>query len=141
MTNYHERLRDDGEVKLPSERSFAITFAVVFLLVACAPLIHGGALRLWAVGAGLIFLAVAFTKPVILRPLNKLWLKFGLALHRIVNPLVLGAMFILVVTPMALFIRLTGKRMLQQSFEPELPSYWMKRNPPGPEPDSIRQQF
>jgi hypothetical protein len=142
MSNHHERVTgEDEEVKPPSERSFGITFGIVFLIIGLLPLIHGGAIRLWALAVSAAFLLVAFLFAPLLRPLNLIWLRFGLLLHRVVNPVVLGAMFFLAVTPMAAFIRLRGQRLLQRQFEPDRQSYWTRREPPGPEPDSMRHQF
>jgi hypothetical protein len=141
MSDHHEALSEEEEVRPPSERSFGITFAVVFLIIGLLPLVHGGAWRPWSVGVAAVFLAAAFLFPAVLRPLNLLWLKFGLLLHRIVNPIILGAMFFLAVTPTAMFMRMRGRRLLQREFEPGLDTYWNRREPPGPEPDSIRHQF
>ena len=139
----HERLgpaaKDD--VKLPTERSFAHVFAGVFALVALLPLVHGGAWRPWALGVSAVFLALGYGAPMILRPLNKLWFKFGLLLHAIINPVVLGAMFFVAVTPMALVMRLAGKKLLNMDYEPAAKSYWIERKPPGPPPESVRRQF
>lgn len=139
----HERLgpaaKDD--VKLPSERSFAHVFGAVFALVSLFPLVHGGAWRPWALGVAAVFLVLGYAAPAVLRPLNKLWFKFGLLLHAIVNPLVLGAMFFLAVTPMALAMRLFGKKLLNMSYDPAAKSYWIERRPPGPAPETVRRQF
>jgi len=89
---------------------------------------------------GAVF-AVAMLAPTLLAPLNRLWTRFGLLLHRIVSPVVLGIMFFLVVTPMGLLMRAFGKDPLRLRFEKDLPSYWINRNPPGPAPDTLDHQF
>jgi hypothetical protein len=139
--NFHERIREDEEVKLPSERSLGITFAVVFALIGLFPLVHGGHVRWWAVAIAAAFLAVALIYPIILRPLNKVWMKFGLFLHKIVNPIMLGLMFGLIVVPIALIVRLVKGRLLTPKADPQVKSYWIIRNPPGPEPETMRNQF
>jgi hypothetical protein len=53
----------------------------------------------------------------------------------------MGLMFFLVFTPMALLIRLRGKDLLRLRRDPEAPSYWIPRQPPGPAPDTLKQQF
>ncbi|MGA0530407.1 SxtJ family membrane protein [Hansschlegelia sp. KR7-227] len=138
---FHERLDDSHEVKLPSERSFAITFAVVFALIGAFPLLHGGSVRLWALAVAAVFLAAGFLAPASLRRLNRLWMRFGLLLHRIVNPVMLGLMFGLIVVPMGLAVRLIKGPLLDRKPDPKAASYWILRDPPGPAPDSIRNQF
>lgn len=59
-----------------------------------------------AVGFGVAAAAV----PSILAPLNRIWLKIGLALHKVMTPLIMGLLFFLVVTPIGLLMRATGER-------------------------------
>ena len=139
--NFHERIREEEEVKLPSERSLGITFGVVFALIGLFPLVHGGHIRWWAVAISVAFVAVGLIYPIILRPLNKLWMKFGLLLHKIVNPIMLGLMFGLIVVPIALLVRMIKGRLLTPKADPQAKSYWIMRNPPGPEPDRCANQF
>ncbi len=55
--------------------------------------------------------------------------------------LVLGAVFFLLVTPVALILRFAGRRPLDLGFEPGRQSYWIERRPPGPPPDSMSRPF
>ncbi len=68
-------------------------------------------------------------------------MKFGLLLHRVVNPLTMGVIFFFTVTPIALMFRILGKDPLRLKLDPEAKSYWIYRDPPGPRPDSMKQQF
>jgi hypothetical protein len=38
-------------------------------------------------------------------PLNRLWLKFGLLLYKVMNPLVLGLLFFVTIMPIGLVMR------------------------------------
>ncbi len=137
----HERLRSAAPVAKSSEKSFGIVFSVVFLIIAAWPLLDGAAIRWWPIGVSIAFLLCAFFWPVVLRPFNRLWTNFGLLLHRIVNPLVLGIIFFLVVSPIGLLMRALGKRPLALEFEPEKSSYWINRDPPGPPAEGMKNQF
>jgi hypothetical protein len=53
----------------------------------------------------------------------------------------MGAIFFVVFTPVALFMRLTGRDALARRYEPALPSYWKRRDPPGPAEDSFKNLF
>ena len=140
MTSHEEFSRDEAP-KGGSDRAFGVVFAVVFVLVALYPLLDGGAVRLWALLASAAFLALALVRPALLAPLNALWTKLGLVLHNIVNPLVLGLMFYLVLTPTALLLRLFGKDLVGRKFDSERTSYWVDREPPGPSPETMKNQF
>lgn len=141
VENLHERLGEEEALKLPSERSFGITFVVVFALIGLFPLLHGGNIRLWALAICLITLLITLATPFLLRPLNDIWMRFALLLHRLTNPIVLGLLFVLVVIPIAFFVRLTGGVLLSPTTAPESGTYWITRKPPGPDPQSMRNQF
>ena len=137
----HESFDREDDVKVGTERSFGLVFAVVFTAVGLWPLIDGGGPRLWSLGVAAGFLLAALVAPRALRPLNLLWFKFGMLLHHVVTPLVMGLLFFATVTPIALLMRIFGKRPLDLAFEPDAKSYWIERDPPGPEPGSMKRQF
>ncbi len=137
----HEKLTPKEVPPGSSDRSFGIVFGIVFLLIAAWPLFSSGHLRVWAAIASTAFFLVAFVLPRLLAPLNWLWTRLGLLLHRIVSPVILGILFYLFVTPMGLVMRLFGKDFLHLRFDSSARSYWIERNPPGPKPDSLNNQF
>jgi hypothetical protein len=67
----------------------------------------------------------------------------GLAylLNKVVSPVVLGAIYYAAVTPLGVGRRLLGKDPMQRRFAPHAASYWIPRQPPGPSPESLRDQF
>jgi hypothetical protein len=137
----HEDFLRDEELKPPSERSFGLVIAGFFILVAFSPLLHARPVRWWALIPAALFavLAVLWTEP--LAPLNRLWLRFGLLLYKIVNPLVLGLLFYTTVTPVGWIMRRFRKDPLRLRRAPHLESYWLIRQPAGPSPESMRNQF
>lgn len=138
----HEHLTvTTDDTKPPSERNFGLTFTVVFAVIGILPLLYGGALRWWSLVVSAIILALTFLAPSALFWPNQWWFRFGLLLHRVVNPVVLGAMYYLAITPMALFMRALGKKLLDMQFDPDAKSYWIERQPPGPSADSVRRPF
>ena len=137
----HEDLTREQYVEGSSDRSFGLVFAAVFGLIALGPLRHGHAPRWWASALAGVFALVALAKPVLLSRLNRLWIKLGLLLGKVVSPIALGILFYGVVTPLAVVIRLTGKDPLRLKLDPAAESYWIVREPPGPPPDSMTNQF
>lgn len=137
----HEDFTAKTAVETSSDRSFGIVFAVVFALVGLYPLLGGEPPRWWAMAAAAGFAGIAVVAPRVLAPLNRVWTRVGVVLHAIVSPVVLGAMFYLVVTPIGLLWRVLGKDPLRLRFEPRAASYWIERRPPGPEPESFTNQF
>ena len=98
-------------------------------------------LALALVGVALAFVLVGFVAPKILRPLNWLWFQLGQLLGKIVSPIVLGAIFFLLLTPVSLVTRLFGRDELRIKRKASQTSYWLDRAPPGPAPESFKNQF
>jgi len=137
----HEDFKREETVRAGSERGFGVVFAVVFAVVGLWPLIAGGGVRTWALVVAALFAAAAAVAPAALRPFNRVWFLFGMALHKVVNPLVMAILFYLTVTPVALLMRLAGKDPLRLKFDRDADSYWIERRPAGPAPESMRHQF
>ena len=137
----HELLDRDEDIKGSSDRSFGVVFTVVFLIIGLWPMINGGVPRSWALAFAGAFLAATLIRPSVLAPLNRLWMKFGLLLHKITNPIIMGLIFFVAVTPTAFVMKVLGKDPLRRQFDKEATSYWIDRVPPGPEPETMKNQF
>lgn len=124
-----------------SDRNFGLVFGAMFGIISFYPMFHGGAVRLWALGLALIFMCMALLRPAFLAPLNLMWFKFGLLLGKIVTPVVMLVLFIVVVLPLGLLMRLMKSDPLALHFDSSLPSYWIKRSPCGPAAATMRHQF
>lgn len=133
--------RHTAPVQGSTDRSFGLVFTAFFLIVGLLPLLHGHAVRFWALALAAIFLVLAMAIPHVLAPLNRVWTKFGLLLHSIVSPVALGILFYGVVTPTGLIMRLLGNDPLRLRFDRSAKSYWIVRSPPGPDADSLKNQF
>ena len=125
------------DIKISSNRSFAIVFFVVFLIIAIYPLTHGGDIRIWSAIISFIFLVLGFLNSSILTPLNKVWFKFGILLGKIISPLIMGIIFFLVVTPIGLLMRLLGKDLINLKYNNNK-SYWIEKK--GPK-SKMKNQF
>ncbi len=132
----------EDPVKLPSERSFGLLFAAVFAGFAGWAWYTGRTTFAAALGvvAG-VFLVLALAAPRALALPNRAWFRVGLALNAVVSPIVLGAMFVLMFVPVALAMRFAGRDPLKRRFDPSAATYWIERRPPGPPPESFKQQF
>lgn len=133
--------RHNASIQGSSDRSFGLVFTTFFLIIGLLPLLHQHAIRLWALGLSVIILIISLTAPALLAPANKLWTKFGTLLHSIVSPVALGVLFFAVVTPIGLLMKLFGKDPLRLHFDKSANSYWIVRTPPGPDAESLNNQF
>jgi hypothetical protein len=122
-------------------RRFGFLFAAVFLIIAMYPVIGGRDAHIWALLVAAAFFAAALVVPNILSPLLRIWLRFGALMHHIVSPIMLALIFYVAVMPTGLIMRALGKRPLNLVFDKDASSYWLLRQPPGPAPDSMKNQF
>jgi Saxitoxin biosynthesis operon protein SxtJ len=137
-----QELHGRNEVAQPSsDRGFGYVFAGFSALLAALSLYNGGTHWPYWLAAGVMFALVAFLQPGLLAPLNRLWAKLGLILFAVVSPVTLAIVYYGCITPIGWLMRLTGKDPLRLRFEPEAKSYWVSRQPPGPAPDSLMNQF
>ena len=124
-----------------SDRSFGIVFACVFALIGLWPMLHGSAPRLWALAVAAACLAAGLLRPQFLSPLNRLWFRFGLLLHHVVNPVLMLLIYYGAVVPTGLVLRALGKDVLRLKLDRAAASYWIIRDPPGPAVGSMEKQF
>lgn len=149
MTASFEKPKEQDNIVMGSERSFGLVFAAVFAIIGLwptftlrtLPALHLGAARLWALALAAAFLALAYAAPAVLKPLNRLWFLFGLLLARVMNPIIMGVLFGLVFVPFGIAMRLLGRDLLRLKIDRQARSYWLRRDPPGPTGDSMRNQF
>jgi len=137
----HEDLSREQAIEGSSDRSFGLVFAVVFLVIACWPLIHSETPHWWAIVVSAVFGAIALLRPALLAGLNRAWIKLGILLGKVVSPIALGILFYGVLTPIGALVRLSGKDPLRLKLDSGADSYWIPRKPPGPPPDSMTNQF
>lgn len=128
---------NNQNIKLPSNRSFGLLFFIVFLVISIWPLSYNGEIRIISLIISIIFLILGLINSNILKPLNFIWMKFGMLLGRIISPVILGIIFFFVVTPTGLIMRLLGKDLLNFKYNNHK-SYWIQKD--GPK-SKMKNQF
>ena len=128
------------EVELPSNRKFGFFFSFIFGLATLY--FYMNALMSWVYSMAFVsavFLCVTMVKADVLLPLNKLWMRFGLLLGMIVSPIVLGAIFFGMFTPIAVLMRMSRRDELRLKLNNKA-SHWISRGEPV-KPESFKHQF
>tara|TARA_Y100000768_G_scaffold381263_1_gene359662 strand:+ start:1299 stop:1679 length:381 start_codon:yes stop_codon:yes gene_type:complete len=123
--------------KIGSNRSFGVVFFIVFLIISFWPLLNSNDIRIWSLVISIIFLILGLINSKILTPLNKLWFKFGIFLGNIISPIVMGIIYFIVVTPIALILKVFNKDVLNLK-KTKNSSYWIKKEKYN---SSMKNQF
>jgi hypothetical protein len=141
LAETHESFDRGDDLQAGSDRSFGLVIGVAFAVIGVLPLVRGDTPHWWSLALAGAFLGAAAAFPPILAPLNRLWHRLGRALHAVVSPVVMALLFYTTVTPTGLLMRALGKDLLRLRFDPDAPTYWIERRPPGPSADTMPRQF
>jgi hypothetical protein len=138
----HETVTSFRKLTLGSNRKFGLAFGVLFAILGLWPLLHQSGSPKWGlIALSAAILAAALLRPHWLMPLNRGWFKLGLALSRIVNPVVMGVLFFGAVVPLGWYLRRKGEDLLRLKMNSQAGTYWIEREPPSPALDSMKKQF
>lgn len=110
-----------------SLRRFGITMAIVFSIIALIILARHkqGVGPVFSIAA--VFFALALLIPQALKPVYIIWMKLAFILGRVNTRLILLVMFYLVLTPVAVIMKLFNKDPLERKIEKGSDSYWIKK--------------
>ena len=118
---------DNSNIKIGTNKSFGIVFFIFFFIVSIFPLLNDGNIRVWSLIVSIIFLILGILNSKILTPLNQVWFKFGILLGRFVSPVVMGAVFFVIVTPTSLIMKVLHKNLLNLKKDNKK-TYWIERS-------------
>ncbi len=90
---------------------------------------------------GTALAATGMIFPRLLFPLQKAWMTFGVIMGWVMTRVVLSLLFFLVMTPLSLALRATGKKFLDTGIDAKNKSYWMRRQVRPAEKESYKKQF
>jgi hypothetical protein len=139
----HESYRDE-KAEAGSDRAFGCIVGGILIAVGALKILLLGALSIAAavmIAVGAVLLLLGIAAPALLTVPHRLWLRLGAAIAVIVNPVILAVLFVAVVTPLAVVMRLVRKRPLRLACDPGAASYWIVPERSAERLSSMRQQF
>jgi len=136
--------QEHHQVEGSSDRSFGLTVGGILLLIEVYRL--WGTWEVDTVGVVLLCISIPLIVlgcilPTLLAPLNKAWIKLGFIMFRVVNPIIMFAVYVLTIVPIGLLLKVTGKDPMRMKLDRDAKSYWIEREPAGPAPESMKNQF
>lgn len=111
-------------------RKFGITIAAALTVIGGLVFLFGRHPErpYWLWGFAACFLFFGFFLPKLLRPLHKIWMGIAIVMGWFVSRVILSILFFLVITPITVFMKLTGKDLLRTQISKEAESYWLRRS-------------
>ena len=113
--------------KKSSNRAFGIFFFYFFRLRSLANYKKNINPNIYLIIISIIFLLLGILNSKFLTPLNKIWIKLGEVLGRIIAPIILSIIYFLILTPISLILRILGKDLLNLKYLNNKSSYWLER--------------
>ena len=130
-----------SDSQLPSNKSFGYFFAFIFFVIG-SYFLFANLFFLYVIffSLAILFILLSFFFPDCLLILNKLWMKFGMILATIINPIILGFIFLFIFTPIGLFFKLKKRDELDLKIKKKI-SYWKNPNFSNKNSSSFKNQF
>jgi hypothetical protein len=120
----------DGTASPKQLRSFGLIVGGVFSVLGVWPvLVHGLAIRAWALGIGGLLIVPALIYPAVLKGPHRAWMTAGRLLGWINSRIILSIFFYVILTPIGVFLRLLGKDPMRRRYDPTAGSYRQAREP------------
>ncbi|MFQ5601694.1 MAG: SxtJ family membrane protein [bacterium] len=110
-------------------RKFGLTMAPAFFVLGLLIFFLGSKPEkaFWLWGIAVIFLTSGLIAPKILKGIYKIWMGLALLIGWVMSRVILSLLYYLAITPIAFFMRLIGKDLLDQKIDKNISSYWTVR--------------
>jgi hypothetical protein len=143
MAGLHEEFSREHAVEAASNKRFGLVVGAILLAFGCIRAYLLGEIG-WLAGVlggiGLALIVAALIKPDVLEPANRGWNKLGFLLHKVTNPLFLGAMYAIAIVPTGLMMRAFGVDPMGLRRQRK-DSYWIERNRGSSTAQSLEKPF
>jgi hypothetical protein len=122
-------------------RKFGLTVGSVLIIIGCLLLWKQKPSQFYFLSIGAVLLLSGLLFPSILRPLNKAWMTLAVLLGWVMTRVILSLLFYIVITPISLIARISGKHFLDIKIDKSRASYWEKRKNVPLSPADYERQF
>ncbi len=122
-------------------KKFGLTVGIVFLLIGFLWLWKSKGGYVYFIFTGAFFIVFAFLAPLVLKPIQKIWMTAALAMGWVMTRVLLSIVFYLVMTPIGLIAKLMGKKFLDPALQADADSYWVIRRPLDRKKEDYEKQY
>lgn len=105
-------------------KEFGLTLGIVLMLIGGLLYWRGREFYFYFSGLGSLFALLGILAPTFLKPFQKVWIAVALTIGWFMTHLILGVIFYVVVTPISLIARMSGKKFLDLKIDKNARSHW-----------------
>jgi len=123
-------------------RQFGMVLASILIVFGAIHFLkHHIILAQWFCGIGLIVLFLGVLAPRMLKNVYAVFLKVAHAIGWFNTRVILILIYYVVLTPIAIVVRICGKDLLNRKIEKSVSSYWSTRQSTKPTKEQLEKQF
>jgi len=122
-------------------KKFGLTIGIILLLIAALLFWKQRPSFIYFFPVGLFLVLTGFFTPALLRPLNKGWMSFSILLGWVMTRVILSVLYYIILTPIGIMAKISGKHFLDMKIDKSRESYWEKRTKVEIIPADYERQF
>ena len=122
-------------------RKFGIGLGIILAVIGGVQLLKGRSAYPYFLCAGGLTALAGILTPILVKPVFILFSYLGVVLGWISTRVILAAIFYLLLTPIAVVMKLAGKKFLTMKADRNLTTYWIDRNKHFNDTESFENQF
>ncbi len=122
-------------------RSFGFIMALLLLALAGYLFWQEKSSAGYWLAAAVVFAGLGGLVPKLLTPVYRAWMTLALVMGFVMTRVILTVLYLGLFTPIGLIARLLGKDLLEQRWNPQAQSYWVKRTPGEFKPEAAERMF
>jgi cytochrome b subunit of formate dehydrogenase len=110
-------------------RKFGLTVGGVLLLLSAFLFWKDKSSFVYFAVPGGLLAALGLIAPTLLKPVNRVWMTFAVIMGFVMTRVILTVIYFGMFTPIALVLKVLGKDLLEEGWDKNATSYWVKRTP------------
>ena len=124
-----------------SLKKFGVTMGVVLAVLGMLFFWRERNYYIYLFGLAGFFFFFGFGAPVVLKPIQKVWMSLAVVMGWVVTRVILIVLFYVIVTPISVIARICGKDFLDVSFDKNAKTYWRMRTKGPTDKQQYEKQF
>ena len=113
--------------KQMSDKLFGFVISIIISLFSLTPLFFDKEIFFYGIYFAILIVIITLTKSSLLNPIKLIWIRFGEIMSKIISFLILISIYIFMIIPTGLLLKLFRKDILDLKVNKNNKSYWKYR--------------